>query len=205
MKSKKNKKYSKKYLHQSQLRSISQSHWLILLQLESIEIQAAEVPTIAETTNADFHYIKVLGRGSFGKVCLGHWPLTFDMIIDVEKGHFKVLMAQHKTTREMFAIKCLSKEALIRDNDEECAMLEMRVLAIRNKPLFLTQLHSTFQTFVIRQNLNNFILFSTKYILHFQDKLFFVMEYVDGGDLMHHLGKKGKFKHEETVYVNKFL
>ena len=98
----------------------------------------------------DFHFMKVLGKGSFGKVNFIH--LDFISISLVSR---QVLLGEHKATGEVFAIKILNKDAIIQNDDVECTMTERRILALSTRHPFLTGLFCSFQTKVFLFRLRN--------------------------------------------------
>ncbi|KAJ1805565.1 Serine/threonine kinase [Coemansia sp. RSA 2523] len=107
----------------------------------------------------NFKFVKVLGKGNFGKV----------------------MLSEEKGTGKLYAIKVLKKEFIVENDEFDSTRSEKRVLLIANQDRhpFLVGLHSCFQT---------------------SNHIFFVMEYISGGDLMMHVQKKGSFGERQAKF-----
>eukprot|EP00045_Choanoeca_perplexa_P004327 m.37529 g.37529 ORF g.37529 m.37529 type:complete len:559 (-) comp12514_c0_seq1:142-1818(-) len=104
-----------------------------------------------------FKFLKVLGKGSFGKV----------------------MLAEHKTSKEVYAVKLLKKDVLVEDDDVECAIAEKDVLTFTGQHPFLTRMFCCFQT---------------------PANLWYVMEYIAGGDLLFHIQHARRFKEDRARF-----
>ncbi|KAG8249086.1 Serine/threonine-protein kinase Sgk1 [Homalodisca vitripennis] len=100
-------------------------------------------------------------------------PGDFEFLHVIGKGSFgKVLLARHRHDNVYYAVKVLSKRLIVRQNEAQHIMSERNVLMKNLHHPFLVGLHFSFQT---------------------SDKLFFVLDYVNGGELFFHLQRERTF------------
>jgi len=103
----------------------------------------------------DFTLVKVLGKGSYGKV----------MLVKSKEG-------------QIYAMKMLRKENVIKRNQEEHTKTERSVLEAVSHP-FIVTLHYAFQT---------------------PKKLYMVLEFCPGGELFYHLSRAGRFSEGRALF-----
>ena len=110
--------------------------------------------TIKHVCLDDFQTLKVIGRGSYGKVTL----------------------VQYKKTKELYAMKSLKKDVLLDQDQVESTLLEKKILQSLDYP-FLVGMVFCFQS---------------------EERIYFVMPFVRGGELFQHL-RNSRFFPEDKV------
>ena len=111
---------------------------------------------VKEVKLEDFKVLKVIGRGSFGKVCL----------------------VEYLPTHETYAMKSLKKDLLIEQEQIENTLLEKEILQTIDYPL-LCGLVFCFQT---------------------EERIYFVMPFLSGGELFQHLRKFRTFDEDKVRF-----
>uniref|UniRef100_A0A3Q3MZK1 Serum/glucocorticoid regulated kinase 2 n=1 Tax=Mastacembelus armatus TaxID=205130 RepID=A0A3Q3MZK1_9TELE len=100
-------------------------------------------------------------------------PTDFDFLAIIGKGTFgKVLLAKLKADNKFYAVKVLQKKVILKKKEQKNIMAERNVLLKSLKHPFLVRLHYSFQT---------------------SEKLYFVLDYVNGGELFFHLQRERCF------------
>lgn len=97
----------------------------------------------------DFDLLKVVGKGSFGKV----------------------MQVRKKDTLQIYALKTIRKSHIVSRSEVNHTLAERTVLAQIDNP-FIVPLKFSFQS---------------------PEKLYFVLAFINGGELFHHLQNEGKF------------
>ncbi|XP_036178312.1 serine/threonine-protein kinase Sgk2 isoform X2 [Myotis myotis] len=99
-------------------------------------------------------------------------PTDFDFLKVIGKGNYgKVLLAKRKSDGMFYAVKVLQKKFILK-NKENHIMAERNVLLKNVRHPFLVGLRYSFQT---------------------PEKLYFVLDYVNGGELFFHLQRERRF------------
>lgn len=111
---------------------------------------------VKEVSYDDFNIISVIGRGSFGKVCL----------------------VEFKNTGDLYAMKSIKKDVLLDQEQIENTLLEKQILQSLEHP-FLVSLVFCFQT---------------------ADRIYFIMNFLRGGELFQHLRKFRIFDEEKVRF-----
>nr|XP_046255792.1 serine/threonine-protein kinase Sgk2b [Scatophagus argus] len=117
-------------------------------------------PVDTETSQlkpSDFDYLKLIGKGSFGKV----------------------LLARHRKHGGYYAVKVLQKHMIVKRKEQRHVMVERSVLLKGLQHPFLVGLHFSFQT---------------------PNMLYFVLDYVNGGELFFHLQRDGSFSEPRALF-----
>jgi|EP00161_Ancyromonas_sigmoides_P006996 serum/glucocorticoid-regulated kinase 2 len=109
----------------------------------------------------------------------------FDLLAVVGKGSYgKVMQVRKKNSGEMYAMKVLRKDKIVQRNQIEHTRSEVRVLQTMHHPFTVT-LRYSFQT---------------------EDKLYLILDYVNGGELFFHLSKEGTFAEDRArLYTAEIL
>jgi len=101
----------------------------------------------------------------------------FELLCVIGKGSFgKVLQVMKKDNKKIFAMKVLRKDTIRARNQVEHTKTERNILQRFRHP-FIVELHYAFQT---------------------EDKLYMVLDFVNGGELFSHLKREKRFKEERA-------
>ena len=107
-------------------------------------------------TIEDFQLLKVVGRGSFGKV----------------------YMARKKDSQQIYAVKTLKKDFIIRTNQQKNTKIERDIMQQITHP-FVVKLHYAFQS---------------------PQSLYFVTDFLNGGELFFHLCQEIRFNEDRARF-----
>lgn len=154
---------------------------------DNVEMMSVDKPSDtyslgAYSADAEDLSVKFSVQGTSNRKSSGKKKVTlenFEFFKVLGKGTFgKVILCREKSTAQLYAIKILKKEVIIAKDEVDHTLTENRVLQSTNHP-FLISLKYSFQT---------------------ADRLCFVMEYVNGGELFFHLSRERVFSEDRTRF-----
>ena len=104
----------------------------------------------------------------------------FNILKVIGRGSYaKVLLAEQKKPSKLYAMKVVKKELLTDDEDFDWVQTEKHVFEVASNHPYLVGLHSCFQS---------------------ESRLFFVIEFVRGGDLMFHMQRQRKLPEDHARF-----
>jgi len=121
------------------------------------------------------------GNGDDGEDDEKVGPESFEMLTIIGQGSFgKVVQVRHKIAGDIYAMKILNKKNIVERGEVEHTRTEKNILMRISHP-FLMKLHYSFQT---------------------PDKLYLVMDFINGGELFFHLQSERKFSNERARFYS---
>ncbi|KAI3636673.1 hypothetical protein MIR68_005362 [Amoeboaphelidium protococcarum] len=119
----------------------------------------------------DFYLLKLIGKGNFGKV----------------------MLAQHKANNQVYAIKVISKSSVKRRSAKKLAAQQQQNKDGKQKGGKHDIDHIMTERNVLIHNCAHPFLIGLRWSFQTQSKLYFVTDYVNGGELFFHLQKEHRF------------
>lgn len=106
----------------------------------------------------------------------------FQLVRVIGRGSYaKVFVVEQKRTKRIYAMKVIKKELVNDDEDIDWVQTEKHVFEVASNHPFLVGLHSCFQT---------------------PSRLFFIIEFVNGGDLMFHMQRQRRLPEEHARFYS---
>ncbi len=104
----------------------------------------------------------------------------FNLLRVIGRGSYaKVFLVEYKKNQKLYAMKVIKKSMVNDDEDIDWVQTEKHVFEQATNHPFLVGLHSCFQT---------------------ESRLFFVIEYLCGGDLMYHMQRKRRLPEDHARF-----
>uniref|UniRef100_A0AAZ3PVG2 Protein kinase C n=1 Tax=Oncorhynchus tshawytscha TaxID=74940 RepID=A0AAZ3PVG2_ONCTS len=136
----------------------------------------------SESLNSDGEEKEARCSRDTGKSASSLGLVDFDLLSVIGRGSYaKVLLVRLKKTERIYAMKVVKKELVNDDEDIDWVQTEKHVFEQASNHPFLVGLHSCFQT---------------------ESRLFFIIEYVNGGDLMFHMQRQRKIPEEHARFYS---